>query len=243
MQLTANGGDGDDVIIGSDGADTLTGGAGDDVLIGGAGADILDGGPGDNILIQSATICTIGAADAVQPAALLVQSDVTAGNDHIVVSHADGAVQVSGVGAPVVVADAVARHGLVVNGGAGDDVIDASGVADPTMRFILAGGAGNDLLQGGQGDDLLVGGAGSDRFAFSGRNGTDTIADFQPGSDQILIEGHGDVLNDFDDLVGVMSQAGADVHIDLGARAAGAGIVILEHTQLSVLGASDFAFS
>jgi Ca2+-binding RTX toxin-like protein len=53
MLLTANGGDGDDVLIGSDGNDVLHGDAGDDVLIGGAGQDILDGGPGDNILIQS----------------------------------------------------------------------------------------------------------------------------------------------------------------------------------------------
>ena len=50
--LTANGGDGADVLIGGAGNDTLTGGAGDDVLIGGPGQDVLDGGPGDNILIQ-----------------------------------------------------------------------------------------------------------------------------------------------------------------------------------------------
>ena len=52
IQLTENGGDGDDVLIGGDGNDVLLGGAGDDVLIGGPGADILDGGPGDNVLIQ-----------------------------------------------------------------------------------------------------------------------------------------------------------------------------------------------
>jgi Ca2+-binding RTX toxin-like protein len=52
IQLTADGGDGDDVLIGGDGNDTLLGGAGDDVLIGGDGNDILDGGLGDNILIQ-----------------------------------------------------------------------------------------------------------------------------------------------------------------------------------------------
>jgi Ca2+-binding RTX toxin-like protein len=49
--LTADGGDGDDVLIGSAGDDVLIGGAGDDVLIGGPGQDVLDGGPGDNILI------------------------------------------------------------------------------------------------------------------------------------------------------------------------------------------------
>ena len=37
MLFTANGGDGDDVLIGSAGNDTLAGGAGDDVLIGGGG--------------------------------------------------------------------------------------------------------------------------------------------------------------------------------------------------------------
>jgi Ca2+-binding RTX toxin-like protein len=52
MLLTANGGDGDDVLVGSAGNDTLNGGNGDDVLIGGPGLDTLDGGPGNNILIQ-----------------------------------------------------------------------------------------------------------------------------------------------------------------------------------------------
>ena len=52
MLLTANGGDGDDILIGGAGNDTLSGGAGDDVLIGGGGQDILDGGTGNNILIQ-----------------------------------------------------------------------------------------------------------------------------------------------------------------------------------------------
>ncbi len=52
IQLTANGGDGHDVLIGSAGNDILTGGAGDDDLIGGPGQDILDGGPGNNIVVQ-----------------------------------------------------------------------------------------------------------------------------------------------------------------------------------------------
>ena len=55
IQLTADGGDGDDVLIGGDGDDTLLGGAGDDVLIGGPGVDILDGGAGDNVVINSLT--------------------------------------------------------------------------------------------------------------------------------------------------------------------------------------------
>jgi Ca2+-binding RTX toxin-like protein len=52
IQLTADGGDGDDVLIGSAGDDTLIGGAGDDILEGGPGQDVLNGAPGNDTLIQ-----------------------------------------------------------------------------------------------------------------------------------------------------------------------------------------------
>ena len=52
IQLTANGGAGNDVLVGGDGNDMLNGGEGDDVLIGGGGTDILDAGPGENVVIQ-----------------------------------------------------------------------------------------------------------------------------------------------------------------------------------------------
>ena len=47
----ADGGDGDDVLLGSDGDDVLSGGNGDDVLLGNLGTDTLNGGPGDDILL------------------------------------------------------------------------------------------------------------------------------------------------------------------------------------------------
>ena len=52
IPLTADGGDGNDVLIGGAGNDTLLGGPGDDILIGNGGQDVLDGGPGDNVVIQ-----------------------------------------------------------------------------------------------------------------------------------------------------------------------------------------------
>jgi Ca2+-binding RTX toxin-like protein len=51
IQITADGGSGNDVIVGSLGNDTLLGGDGDDILIGIAGSDVLNGGAGQNILL------------------------------------------------------------------------------------------------------------------------------------------------------------------------------------------------
>jgi Ca2+-binding RTX toxin-like protein len=52
IQLVSDGGEGNDVLVGSDGNDVLFGGNGDDVLIGRPGLDVLDGGDGDDIEIQ-----------------------------------------------------------------------------------------------------------------------------------------------------------------------------------------------
>jgi Ca2+-binding RTX toxin-like protein len=63
IQLTLNGGAGDDILIGGDGNDNLNGGLGDDVLIGGPGIDTLDGGGGGDIVIQ-----LVGGGDVVTSA-------------------------------------------------------------------------------------------------------------------------------------------------------------------------------
>ena len=52
IAFQAQGGSGDDVLVGGAGPDTLLGGDNDDVLIGGPGVDTLDGGDGDNTVIQ-----------------------------------------------------------------------------------------------------------------------------------------------------------------------------------------------
>jgi Ca2+-binding RTX toxin-like protein len=50
--FSADGGRGDDVLVGGAGNDTLLGGTGKDLLIGGPGNDQLDGGTGRNTLLQ-----------------------------------------------------------------------------------------------------------------------------------------------------------------------------------------------
>jgi Ca2+-binding RTX toxin-like protein len=51
LMLTEDGGDGNDILLGSPGDDTLLGGNGDDTLSGGGGMDTLDGGPGVDVVI------------------------------------------------------------------------------------------------------------------------------------------------------------------------------------------------
>ena len=116
----------------------------------------------------------------------------------------------------------------------GSDVIGASSMSSPSMRFIPNGGTAGELL---------IGGPGADRFVFSGHNGTDTIANFQHGVDTIELSGYGKALASFADLAGHISQIGADVRVDLGAKVAGAGTIMLDHTQLATISASDFKFS
>ncbi|WP_173085867.1 calcium-binding protein [Phytohabitans rumicis] len=47
-------GDGDDLYLGTPGADIIFGGAGDDIIDGNGGGDVLVGGPGHDILLGSA---------------------------------------------------------------------------------------------------------------------------------------------------------------------------------------------
>src|SRR5262245_43158392 len=54
----------------------------------------------------------------------------------------------------------------------------------------LNGAGGNDRLVGGSGNDTLTGGTGADVFKYDTREfGTDTVTDFQVGTDKIDVSG------------------------------------------------------
>ncbi|HUI94912.1 MAG TPA: calcium-binding protein [Xanthobacteraceae bacterium] len=78
MQLVANGGDGDDVLIGGHGGNTLSGGNGDDVLIAGTNQDVLDGGPGNNVVISSSA----PVSQVAQLGQAMASTFVTASDGH-----------------------------------------------------------------------------------------------------------------------------------------------------------------
>ena len=72
---------------------------------------------------------------------------------------------------------------LTVNALAGDDVVDASGVAADAVLLTLSGGDDDDVLLGGAGNDTLLGGAGDD--VLLGGPGTD-VDDGAPGDNVVI---------------------------------------------------------
>ena len=78
--LTANGGDGDDILLGGAGIDTLNGEAGDDILLGGSAQNVLNGGPGANVVIPGGAAAPIG--DATLLSQFMASTFVSAGDGH-----------------------------------------------------------------------------------------------------------------------------------------------------------------
>jgi Ca2+-binding RTX toxin-like protein len=124
--------------------------------------------------------------DDGQPDNVIVNA--TNGGDVVTVTGTGPNVQVAGLSAPVSVSGGIApTDRLTVNTLAGDDVLDASGVAAGSMLLTLDGGDGDDVLVGGDGADALLGGAGDD--VLIGGPGIDTL-DGGPGSN-VVIDGSG----------------------------------------------------
>jgi predicted extracellular nuclease len=81
----------------------------------------------------------------------------------------------------------------ILSGGNGNDILNGGNGNDTLLgqvsNDILNGGNGDDLLNGGQGQDTLNGGRGSDRFVLAAGAGTDSIQDFQDGTDLLALAG------------------------------------------------------
>ncbi len=131
--LTAFGGVGNDLIIGSKQDDELFGGAGNDKIDGGAGDDILLG-DGPNTLPLPDVAETTDLNEYLMRISLINE-----GNDYIEGGTGNDSIY-SGQGSDLVFA------------GAGDDLVDTDGGRDA-----VAGGDGNDRIFSGAGSDLVLG--------------------------------------------------------------------------------------
>jgi serralysin len=143
----ANGGSGNDTVIGNPvanalsgnaGADSLSGVGGNDTLKGGTGADRLDGGSGTDTVIFG----VVAAGLTINLAGGVASGD---GGDTLVsIENAVGS-----------------RYADTLTGNGSANTLDGAQGAD-----MIFGGGGADRLIGGKGGDQLTGGAAADRFVF-----------------------------------------------------------------------------
>jgi Ca2+-binding RTX toxin-like protein len=153
--------------------------------LGGADQFVVNDLSGLNI--TDVTVDLISQLGVGDEAADVITANGSTNSDHIVITSSTNEVSVTGIGTTLKIVNAeVDRDTLVVNGGLGEDTIDASLLDAGTMDITLNGGDGNDVLIGGDGDDLLVGARGVD--SMFGGPGND-VFQWNPGDANDVLEG------------------------------------------------------
>jgi ELWxxDGT repeat protein len=169
---TLTGGDGNDTIFGGAGNDILLGGAGNDYLIAGAGNDTLTGGEGNDTLRGDAGDDNIDGGTGTNTLFEIGDVNFTA---------TDGTL--TGLGT-----DTFTNIQTVqLVGGSSDNTINASNL---TIRAVISGRDGNDIITGGTANDVFYGENGDDTL--TGGDGIDTLIGGE-GNDNL----NGGVGNDY----------------------------------------------
>ena len=112
----------------------------------------------------------------------------------------------------------------------GDGTYGAGGLGDN----VIQGGAGAQQLYGGLGQDILIGGAGADTFIIIKGEGNDVIQDFSASAGDLVRLKAG--YSTFAQVQSHLSQAGADVRLDLG----GGDGVLFRNATTSQFSAANF---
>ena len=208
--MTIIGGSGNDTFTGTSGTDVISGGAGNDRLTGLGGNDTINGNEGDDAIVWnvgdgSDTVDGGADEDTLELSSTAAGQTITlnavsgtpgfttaSGADTVSVQNVEE-VEVdftAGSGTLNITGDfatsGVAVSTIEVEGGSGDDVVDASAMTSTgpasDVRIVAHGNDGNDTLRGGVGDDELHGGGDNDVLA---GNGGDDLLDGGAGDDRI----------------------------------------------------------
>lgn len=195
IQLTLDGGFGNDTIIGSQGAETVYGGEGNDIVEGGRGDDTAYLGRGNDVFIWK-------PGDGSD----LVEGEAGFDTLHFDGSDGDEVMQLSPNGDRLkffrdlgnINMDLGSIERVEVEAKGGNDFITANlptGAAPANVEFYVDGGDGNDTIEGGNGNDTFYGGNGND--VMDGNRGDDTaymgegddLFIWDPGDGSDLIDG------------------------------------------------------
>lgn len=171
------GGNDDDWITGDDGNDFLRAGPGDDSLEGGEGIDALTGSYGDDTLLGG------GGNDSLAGSYGADQLNGQAGHDEI--GGGDQNDTLEGASGNDTLAGG-SGHDLLIGGSDDDQISDGWG------RDTVDAGVGDDTINAGPDPDRFTGGGGADVFVFptTARADTDTITDFEVGTDVLQVAGY-----------------------------------------------------
>jgi Ca2+-binding RTX toxin-like protein len=173
--------------------------------------DVIGGGQDDTLITASAVTRLIeGAVGGMDTVRSTVSYTL---NDNVETLRLIGGADI----------DATGNNGLnIIVGNSGDNR--------------LSGLGGNDSLDGGRGDDRLTGGLfAQDTFVFATGYGTDTITDFEDGTDNIDLEGFKAVTG-FDDL---FDNHASETPIGDLVISAGNDRLIIKNMTLAQLDESD----
>jgi Ca2+-binding RTX toxin-like protein len=170
------------------GNDHLDGGHGDDHLDGGAGRDTMIGGTGDDVFVVDSRNDEVverrnEGQDTIQSSVSLDLYDFAKHVDSLTLT---GSADLFGYGNDLDNTITGNDGANRLKGGAGDDRLVGEAGDDR-----LEGGSGRDWLGGGLGRDRLEGGSGNDKLYFGdplGSGNVDTIVDFNPHDDRILLD-------------------------------------------------------
>ncbi|MEQ1952600.1 calcium-binding protein [Mesorhizobium sp. CN2-181] len=147
-------------------------------IIGGAAGD----GAVDDVSVAGTngaeTIKVTGGASNINVAGVAAAVKITT-------LEANDIVRVNALGGNDTVDAGAALHGVVLNGGAGDDTLKGGSGAD-----ILQGGDDKDTLTGGLGGDQMLGEGGNDRMVWNSGDGTD-LMEGGDGTDTAEVNGSG----------------------------------------------------
>ncbi|MGH2983558.1 MAG: hypothetical protein ACRDK5_04785 [Solirubrobacterales bacterium] len=159
-----NGDSGDDILLGSDGADDIKGGSGKDLIDGRDGADDINGGSNTDMVVYpperaTALFVTIGSANNNDGNEL----DQTGSRRDTV--HGDVEGVTGAAGGDILIGDKSAE---TLVGGDGNDLLAGQGGGDSLFGLLgddlLSGGDGSDTARGYFGSDRVLGGPGNDRL-------------------------------------------------------------------------------
>lgn len=209
--VTAEGGTGNDTIVGSSFSDSLNGGAGDDLIAGGDGGDLItsgdgsdtvNGGLGIDRIIEAGDFDMVLSTTSLQmklPTGVVVSSDqlvdieladLTGGpsanriDAQAFSAIANGITQITGGGNRDTVIGTAGRDLIITF--SGNDSVQSLGGGDTvysgTGEDTVDAGDGNDQVFGQLGNDLVYGGNGND--SLMGGDGNDSLFG-QSGNDRL----------------------------------------------------------